>query len=239
MQHSTITWAGTTFHTTKHASTQVGLSHDYIARLARHEKVQAVQVGRTWYVDLASLHQFITVRKWEKQVYARLVQRERQAEKLLKERACQVRWWQTPAIQIRAAVRAMVLVCVVVVAGALSVDHSATAPLAASLERGYETLAARVTAPSAPVVVTSQPTPATTTSYVTAVTVPWQQLGVVPESHFATTTTAVRSWFSEPVSVAWQNGDDSGGTVVTTRLGETDTAVAFRFTTAARPSRDK
>ncbi len=49
---------GTKLVSIKQAATLVHYSRDYVARLAREEKIVASQVGRQWYVDVDSLRAF-------------------------------------------------------------------------------------------------------------------------------------------------------------------------------------
>lgn len=67
-------------NSTRDAARQVGLSHDYIARLTRQGKVFGVKVGRLWYVDLASLQNYLAAIEMEKQVRSKLLKEERRRE---------------------------------------------------------------------------------------------------------------------------------------------------------------
>lgn len=49
------------------AALEVRLHPDYIARLARQERIQGKRVGRRWYVDPVSLQQFLSEQSAEKE----------------------------------------------------------------------------------------------------------------------------------------------------------------------------
>jgi excisionase family DNA binding protein len=71
---------GTTYLSTREAAQQAGLSHDYIARLARESRIVATQSGRRWFVDPVSLNRFIEANEIEKRARAAVLRTERQAE---------------------------------------------------------------------------------------------------------------------------------------------------------------
>ncbi len=50
--------AGNKYESVSAASKQTGYSRDYIGRLAREEKITATQVGRQWFVSVASLEAY-------------------------------------------------------------------------------------------------------------------------------------------------------------------------------------
>lgn len=77
---STLVIDGITFLSTREAAKRAGLSHDYIARLAREERIVAAQSGRRWYVDPVSLERFIAANEIEKQARSARLRAERQAE---------------------------------------------------------------------------------------------------------------------------------------------------------------
>ena len=70
---------------TRTAAQQVGWSHDYVARLAREEKVVGAKVGRQWYVDGVSLERYVASIELEKQVRAKHLREERQREQIIHE----------------------------------------------------------------------------------------------------------------------------------------------------------
>jgi hypothetical protein len=71
---------GITFLSTREAARKARVSHDYIARLAREERVEAIQSGRRWYVDPVSLERFVTANEIEKQARSACLRAERHAE---------------------------------------------------------------------------------------------------------------------------------------------------------------
>ena len=80
MSTPTITLGETNLVPTREAAKHVSLTHDYIARLAREDKVVGLKVGRQWYVDLHSVERFVEVAETEKQVRADYLRQERQRE---------------------------------------------------------------------------------------------------------------------------------------------------------------
>lgn len=80
MTTTTINLDGTELVSTREAARCVSLTHDYIARLAREERVVGMKVGRQWYVDLGSVRRFIAAAELEKSVRAEQLRAERQRE---------------------------------------------------------------------------------------------------------------------------------------------------------------
>jgi len=64
---------------------QVDYSRDYITRLAREQKIVATQIGRQWYVDLDSLHNYQAVVTAEQKIKKRQLSEERKRELAIKE----------------------------------------------------------------------------------------------------------------------------------------------------------
>jgi len=56
---------GITFLTVKCAADRVSYSTDYVAKLARQQKVRALLVGSQWYVDVSSLEQYKSTQQLE------------------------------------------------------------------------------------------------------------------------------------------------------------------------------
>ena len=80
MSAPTITLDEANLVPTREAAKHVSLTHDYIARLAREDKVVGLKVGRQWYVDLHSVERFVEAAEIEKQVRADYLRQERQRE---------------------------------------------------------------------------------------------------------------------------------------------------------------
>lgn len=75
---------GKTFLSIKDAAKLVSYSRDYVARLAREEKIVASQVGRQWFVDTVSLKSFAEVADLEKSVHKLRLSAERKREQTVK-----------------------------------------------------------------------------------------------------------------------------------------------------------
>lgn len=71
---------GVEMTSTRDAARRVGISHDYIARLARQRNVFGTKVGRLWYVDLASLQNYLAAIEMEKRVRSKLLKEERRRD---------------------------------------------------------------------------------------------------------------------------------------------------------------
>ncbi len=81
----TIEIDGSSFVTVKEASKQVSYSRDYVARLAREQKIVASQVGRQWFVDIVSLKNFAEVAELEQQIRKKKLSDRRRNDLRLKE----------------------------------------------------------------------------------------------------------------------------------------------------------
>lgn len=68
-------------HSIKLAAAESGYSRDHITKLAREQKIVAVQVGRSWYVDLDSLLQYAHVTQLEQQVKQKHLSESRRIER--------------------------------------------------------------------------------------------------------------------------------------------------------------
>lgn len=55
-------------------------SADYITRLARERKVQALRIGRRWFVDPVSVSSYVEVQQYEQQVRQKHLRQERLRE---------------------------------------------------------------------------------------------------------------------------------------------------------------
>lgn len=69
----------------KVAALQTGYSRDYITKLAREQKIFASQIGRQWYVDLASLQNYATAMAAEQKTRQQKLSDERKRERQLRE----------------------------------------------------------------------------------------------------------------------------------------------------------
>jgi excisionase family DNA binding protein len=76
--------SGSTYHTIKAAAEQFSYSRDYITRLAREQKIAAVNIGRRWFVELDSLRQYVEQTSYEQEVRKRQLSEERKRELLLR-----------------------------------------------------------------------------------------------------------------------------------------------------------
>lgn len=69
----------------KEAAKKAGYSADYIARLAREQKIVGTQIDRQWFIDVESLRHFLNSAKIEKEARKRKLQEERVKERALRE----------------------------------------------------------------------------------------------------------------------------------------------------------
>ena len=69
-----------TFESVRQAARKVSYAPDYIARLAREQKIKAVQLGRRWYVHVPTLEAYAEVQQVEQEIRHRHLQQVRQAE---------------------------------------------------------------------------------------------------------------------------------------------------------------
>jgi hypothetical protein len=65
----------------KDAAARASYTRDYVARLAREGKVTASRIGRQWFIDPASLDQFVAHAEQEKSIRQRELQLQRQRER--------------------------------------------------------------------------------------------------------------------------------------------------------------
>jgi len=72
------------------AGRQFGYTNDYITRLAREKKILATRVGRQWYVDPASIENFIVKAEEAKKAYAEKIRTERKLEQVTEVQAEEV-----------------------------------------------------------------------------------------------------------------------------------------------------
>lgn len=75
---------GTTFLPIKDASKLVAYSKDYVARLAREQKIVATQIGRQWFVDAVSLKNFAEAAEIEQTIRKQQLSLERKREQIVK-----------------------------------------------------------------------------------------------------------------------------------------------------------
>lgn len=67
----------------KQAAARVSYTRDYVARLAREQKIVATRIGRQWYVDPVSLSSFVAQAEVEQSIRRKMLQHERQVEREL------------------------------------------------------------------------------------------------------------------------------------------------------------
>lgn len=82
---------GITFLPIKDAAKTFSYSRDYIARLAREQKIVATQVGRQWFVDAVSLKNFAEASELELSVRKQQLSEERKREQVIKKEITAVR----------------------------------------------------------------------------------------------------------------------------------------------------
>jgi hypothetical protein len=75
----------------KEAAKSFSYTRDYVARLAREEKIVASQLGRQWYIDLLSLKNFAHVAELEQKVRRKYLSEERKNEQVIKAQILSVR----------------------------------------------------------------------------------------------------------------------------------------------------
>lgn len=85
MAADTLYINGQNFVAVRIASRNVSYSKDYITRLAREQKIRAVTIGRTWYVDPVSLKQYGEIQTFESEIKRRQLQQQRRSELQLRE----------------------------------------------------------------------------------------------------------------------------------------------------------
>ncbi len=75
---------GASFLPIKDASKLVSYSRDYVARLAREQKIVASQIGRQWFIDVTSLRNFADTAELEQTVRKQQLSLERKREQTVK-----------------------------------------------------------------------------------------------------------------------------------------------------------
>lgn len=105
---------GVTFLPIKEAAKLVSYSRDYVARLAREQKILATQIGRQWFVDSVSLKNFAEVAELELSVRRQQLSAERKIEQSIKQ---EVRVHKTVAAEKMRRVRTQSLVMSFLVLG--------------------------------------------------------------------------------------------------------------------------
>lgn len=68
----------------KEAAKKIAYSRDYLAKLAREQKIVATQIGRQWFVDMDSLNIFLAGTALEQEVRSRHLREERRRELIAK-----------------------------------------------------------------------------------------------------------------------------------------------------------
>lgn len=81
---------GVTLIPGKEAAKRAGYSADYIARLAREQKIVGTQIDRQWFIDAESLRHFLESARIEKEARKKKLQAERTEERALQEERQQV-----------------------------------------------------------------------------------------------------------------------------------------------------
>jgi len=85
-QHLQIEINGHNLVSIKEAAKRVSYSRDYVARLAREQKIVASQIGRQWFVDLTSLKNFSDSAELEQTIRKRNLSHERKRERIVKDK---------------------------------------------------------------------------------------------------------------------------------------------------------
>jgi hypothetical protein len=75
---------GSNFLPIKDAAKSFSYTRDYVARLAREQKIVATQIGRQWFVDPVSLQSFVETSQLEQEVKKKQLSLERKKEQLIK-----------------------------------------------------------------------------------------------------------------------------------------------------------
>lgn len=78
--NSSIDINGKKLLTIKEASSKVSYSRDYITRLARERKIVATQIGRIWYVDIDSVKNYQELAQHEQNVRKRILSDKRKSD---------------------------------------------------------------------------------------------------------------------------------------------------------------
>lgn len=88
---SDITINGLTLLPLKEAAKNFSYTKDYVARLAREQKIVATQIGRQWYVDPLSLKNFVDIAELEQSVKRSYLSEDRKREQAIKTRVSQIK----------------------------------------------------------------------------------------------------------------------------------------------------
>lgn len=81
---------GETFLPIRDAAKLVSYSKDYVARLAREQKIVASQIGRQWFIDTVSLKNFAETSDIELSVRKQQLSRERKREQAIKQEVLEI-----------------------------------------------------------------------------------------------------------------------------------------------------
>lgn len=68
----------------KEAARRISYSRDYLAKLARDQKIIATQIGRQWFIDMSSLQSFLNSAMMEQEIRKQQLREERKRELLAK-----------------------------------------------------------------------------------------------------------------------------------------------------------
>ncbi len=82
---------GANFLPIKDAAKQVSYSKDYVARLAREQKIVATQIGRQWFIDTVSLRNFTESSELELSIRKQQLSRKRKREQVIKREVLEIR----------------------------------------------------------------------------------------------------------------------------------------------------
>jgi hypothetical protein len=83
MSSRTIVIGGVTYVRSRDAARVVSLAFDYVSRLARAELVDGKLVDGLWFINVASLQQFLADQERQKQIWrARLAELRREEQRL-------------------------------------------------------------------------------------------------------------------------------------------------------------
>lgn len=77
---------GKTLIPIKEAVKQVSYSRDYLAKLAREQKIIATQVDRQWFIDLSSLRFFVQEAALEQELRNKKLRKERKREQIVSQK---------------------------------------------------------------------------------------------------------------------------------------------------------
>ena len=112
---------GEIFLPLKDAAKQVSYSKDYVAKLAREQKIVATQIGRQWFVDTISLKNFAEISLLELSVRKQQLSRQRKSEQVVKQEVKEVKKLiksKGKTIRLQAQLVAVFVLCFGLLAGA-------------------------------------------------------------------------------------------------------------------------